>query len=100
MFCRKINDPSLVVFSNGDSSEINQMFITAENQVIVELNTTKLIDGLIHLMAIYYVMDVSYPKCCKPTYFFLQDVLMGDLDEFPRPTRYSTFVSTHFHSYF
>ena len=69
------------------------MFICAENEVSLEVpTTTKLVDGLVHLMAMYYVFDVGYPTVCKATLFFMQDILMGKRDPGKRPTRYSTFI--------
>lgn len=84
-------EPRLVVF-HGDGSQ--QMFLCAEKEVVFEIPTTstKLIDGIIHLMAMYYVLDVQYPAFCKPMLFFMQDILMLKRNGEKRPTRYSTFV--------
>ena len=69
------------------------MFVCAENKIALEIPTsTKLVDGFIHLMALYYVFDVQYPSFCKATFFFMQDILMGRPDKIKRPTRYSTFI--------
>ena len=86
-------EPNLVVFSDQDG--IQQMIVSAENKIIYELETTKLVDGFIALMCMYYVFDVSYPKFGRPTFFFFQDVLMQSPDQTPRPTRYSTYISNH-----
>lgn len=77
------------------SQYCNRMFLCAEGKVAMEIHTTKLVDGFIHLMAMYYVFDVNYPKYNRSTFFFMQDVLMGMPDDNPRPTRYSTFLSNH-----
>ena len=89
-----MNEPSLIVYSDPDDDEIKQQFLIAEHEVIYELTTTKLIDGLVLLMAMYYVFDVSYNFRCKATMFFLQDVLMQCQDDVPRPTRYTTFINS------
>lgn len=88
-------EPRLVVFYYDDNSL--QMFLCAENSISLEVPATKytLIDGLIHLMAMYYVFDVQYPSFCRSTLFFLQDIVMKRPDTSKRPTRYMTFIENH-----
>ena len=81
-------EPRLVIIH--DDKEIQQIFVCAENNVIMEVPTNKFIDGIVHLMAAYYVFNVQYPNFCKPT---LQDIIMNMNDKGRRPTRYSTFIS-------
>ena len=58
------------------------MFVCVEN-------VDELIDGFIHLMAIYYVFNVEYPSACKATLYFLQDILMEmPVVDHYRPTKY------------
>lgn len=52
-------EPRLVIFYEDDHDS-QQMFLCAENAVVFEVPTTKVIDGLIHLMAMYYVFDVLH----------------------------------------
>lgn len=84
-------EPRLVIFCTQEDNS-QQMFICAENEVILEIPTSKLVDGLVHLMAMYYVFDVQYPSFCKATLFFIQDILMEKSDITKRPTRYKTFI--------
>ena len=81
-------EPSLIIFQDDG---ISQILLMAEKKVIMELPTTRLIDGFIILMATYYV---CYPKHCKQSLLFFQDILMESSDYGSRPTRYSTFLST------
>ena len=77
-------EPRLIV-----EESIKQMLVCAENEAIIEIPTMQLVDGLIHLMAAYYVYNVQYPSVCKATLFFLQDILMERPDKAVRkPTRY------------
>ena len=77
-------------------TDIEQMFICAENEIAFEIPSTDVIDGFVHLMATYYVLDVDYPSFCKPTLYFFQDVLMGRPDlKHRRPTRYTTFIENN-----
>ena len=72
------------------------MFVAAENEAVLELNSCSLIDGFVHLLGAYYVFNVSYPNQCKPILYFLQDVLLAMPDANPRrPVRYSSFLSRY-----
>ncbi len=84
-------EPRLLIFHNEES--IQQIFVCAENEMIIEVPTNKLIDGFIHLMATYYVFNVEY-NFCRLTLLFLQDILLEMPDKKKRPTRYSTYICT------
>ena len=88
-------EPKLVIYEEEEN--VQQMFLCAENEVILEVPTCSsgLVDGLVHLMALYYVFDVQYPSFCKPTLYFMQDILMGRPDREKRPTRYATFIQNN-----
>ena len=55
------------------------------------------VDGLLHLLAVYYVYVVAYPKGCRVLLYFLQDILMEEPGMLGpaknRPTHYKTFIS-------
>ena len=90
-----IMEPRLLVFT--DNEQLSQMFICAENQELFEVPGERLVEGLLHLMASYYVFGVDYPKVCRALLFFFQDIIMERPDTHGpaknRPTRYKTFVS-------
>ena len=93
------SEPNLLVFVNPEKTEIEQIFLCAERDLLMEVqNSTKLqlIDGLVHLMAAYYVFNVAYPSACKATFYFLQDIIMkkGETGAH-RPIRYSTFLTAN-----
>ena len=88
-------EPSLIIFQDDG---ISQILLTAEKQVIMEMPTTRLIDGFIILMATYYVFDVCYPKHCKQSLLFFQDILMESSDYGSRPTRYYLLLTFNFFS--
>ena len=67
-----------------DGADIVQMFLSAENDALMEIPGTTVINGIAHLMAAYYVLDVQYPKVCKSSFFF-QDIIMDKPDSLPRP---------------
>ena len=62
-----------MIFHDGE--EVVQMFLCAENVAIMELPSTTIQNGIAHLMTAYYVLDVQYPKMCKPTFFFFDTLL-------------------------
>lgn len=78
-----------VVFYDG--LEIVQMFLGAEN-AIMEIPSDNIINGISHLMASYYVFYIHYPKVCRPTLYFFQDILMDKPDSGPRPVRFLTYI--------
>ena len=53
-------EPQLVVFF--DAGDIVQMFLSAENEALMEIPGTTVINGIAHLIAAYYVLDVKYPQ--------------------------------------
>ena len=55
----------MFIASNDD---IQQLVFCSENDSIIDIDTTKQIYGLVHLMASYYVFNVEYPKTCKNTF--------------------------------
>ena len=79
----------LVVVEDG---HMQQMFVSIEGDMVVDICSEKLVDGLIHLMASYYVFDVSYPTSCKSSLLFFQDFLMKMPDKARRPTRYVSYI--------
>lgn len=85
-------EPQLVVFHDG--ADIVQMFLSAENEALMEIPGTTVINGIAHLMAAYYVLDVQYPKVCKSSFFFFQDIIMDKPDSLPRPVRYNAYIKT------
>lgn len=91
-FSSEVMEPQLVVFHDG--AEVVQMFLSAENEALMELPSTTILNGIAHLMAAYYVLDVQYPKVCKSTLFFFQDIIMDEPDNLPRPVRYNTYIKT------
>ena len=65
------------------------MFLIAEGDALMKLNAISILEGIVHLMASYYVFDIEYPKPSKPTFHFLQDVI---IDKNDGTVRYSTYV--------
>ena len=91
-FSSEIMEPQLVVFHDG--TDIVQMFISAENEALMKIPSTTVLSGIAHLMAAYYVLDVQYPKVCKSSFFFFQDIIMDKPDDLPRPVRYNTYIKS------
>ena len=88
-------EPRLLVFM--DDGKPYQMILCAKNQEICEVQGETLVEGLLHLMAAYYVFGVEYPKTNQALLYFFQDILMERPDTYgpakDRPTRYKSFIS-------
>ena len=91
-FTCKVMEPRLVIFENEDS--ILQMFITGENDNLMELPTSSVGAGVAYLMAFYYIFNIEYPKQYQPLLFFFQDFIIDKADNGKRPSRYASFAST------
>ena len=83
-------EPQLVVFHDG--ADIVQMFLSAENEALMEIRGTTVLNGIAHLMAAYYVLDIQYPKVCKSSFF--QDIIMDKPDSLPRSVRYNAYIKS------
>ena len=53
------------------------MLLCAENSQIMEVPGETLREGILHLMASYYVYGVEYPKGCKSLLYVFQDIDVG-----------------------
>ena len=82
-------EPRLVIFEDEDS--LLQMFVTGEDDNLMELPISSVGAGVAYLMAFYYVFNIEYPK---PLLYFFQDFIMDKADNGKRPTRYASFAST------
>ena len=70
------------------------MFLSRENEALMEIPATTVLSGITHLMAAYYVLDMQYPKVCKSSLYFFQDIIMDKPDDLPRPVRYNTYIKS------
>ena len=85
-------EPHLIIFEEDDT--IVQLFIAGEDDNLMELPVISIGEGIVYLMAAYYVFSVEYPNPYKPLLFFFQDFIMDKADNGKRPTRYATFAAT------
>ena len=73
-----------------------QGFIIAEKEILFEVDNFNIIDGLITLLASYYVYYIKYPKSgpAAGLLLFLQEVILNKPAKHVRkPARYSSFVN-------
>ena len=70
------------------------MFFSAENESIMELPSTTILNGVAHLMAAFYVLGAQYPRVCKQSFLFFQDIIMDKPDKLTKPVRYSANVKS------
>jgi hypothetical protein len=55
-----------------EDDTIMQMFIAGEDDNLMELPVTTFGEGIVYLMAAYYVFNVEYPNPYKPLLFFFK----------------------------
>ena len=67
-------EPHLIIFEEDDT--IVQVFIAGEDDNLMELPVISIGEGIVYLMAVYYVFSVEYPNPYKPLLFFFQDFIM------------------------
>lgn len=78
------SEPRLVLFITDLSSDdiISQRFIVAEKNLVFKVTNFTIEEGLVSLLAAYYVLHVNYPKS-QPAYMmllFLQEYIMESID--------------------
>ena len=89
-------EPRLVVFKD-ENDMCCQGYIVAEKEVIFEVDSFTLIDGLISLIASYYSLYISYPKSTVAAMelLFIQEELLGDDDKaHKRTVKYTTLTTS------
>ena len=82
-FLRTHSDPRLVLFlSDTEITKVSEGFVVAEKNVLFEVTDFTVIDGLISLLAAYYVFHVNYPKSvpAQSLLLFLQEYLLENLE--------------------
>ena len=63
----------------GTSEEVEQVFVCGEDQAFFECDC-ELPRALVDLIAAYYVFDVKYPQCFSGVLYFLQEVVLLQVD--------------------
>ena len=89
-------EPRLIIFSDENRVKEAQAFISAEKEVLFEIDNFSVCDALISLIAAYYVFFVSYPKSCTASglLLFIQ-VLLGSQDVSTKKTsKYTALINT------
>lgn len=90
-------EPRLVVFGVEGSTKDTQGFIVAEREVLFEVNSYSTLEGIISLIAAYYVFYVSYPKSsvAASTLLFIQEALLQHPDTTTRKTaKYTSLINS------
>ena len=75
-------EPRLVLFSSDsdDSQEISQAFVVVEKNLTFEVTDFSPIDGIVSLLASYYVFHVNYLKSAQSLLLFFQEYLLGQVE--------------------
>ena len=90
-------EPRLVIFTRQHDLKEAQGFIIAEKQILFEIDSFTLSDGLVSLIAAYYAFYVSYPKSSPATgvLLFIQEVLLEQPDiTVKKTTKYVALINS------
>ena len=80
-----------LVFTGHPGDESSQIFICCEKEIFITSKSIR--DGLIDLMAIYFVFDINFPKHISGILLFFQHFVFNLKDEQPLPTTTSKLVT-------
>ena len=73
-----------------------QGFIIAEKEMLFEIPSFTVAEGIISILATYYAYYINYPKSLPAQSFllFVQEILLGkDSVGIKRSSKYSTFIN-------
>ena len=60
-------EPRLIIFAQKQDIKEAQGFIIAEKQILFEVDSFTVVDGMVSLIASYYAFYVSYPRSSPAT---------------------------------
>ena len=81
----------------GEGESSRQGFIVVEREILLEVEEFNILEGLVALIATYYVFHVNYPKSgpASGVLLFIQEVLMNmPAKHVRKPARYSSLVNS------
>ena len=91
---KTFSEPRLTILTNEQDAA--QEFIVADKQVLFEVEGFTVVEGLISLIASYYILYVSYSKSSPATgvLLFVQEVFLGQPDVTVRKTsKYAALIN-------
>ena len=68
-----------VLVAGGTYGSISPLYVAAEGSIVLALTNTNLINGLVSLIASYYVFNIQYPNKGKNIFAFLEAVLLKNV---------------------
>ena len=94
MIENSFSETRLVLFEEEHSNHVIQGFIVAEKNIIFEVTEFDLVQGLISLLASYYVFHLNYPKSLPANLLLLlmQEHLIEDKTTAKKLAKYTTFI--------
>ena len=89
-------EPRLTIFYTKGSGEAMQGLITAEKGIILDIDDFSICEAILSLLALYFVLYVSYPKslAASSTLLFFQEILLEQQDTTTKKTaKYKSFIN-------
>ena len=90
-------EPRLIIFAQKQDIKEAQRFIVAEKQILFEVDSFTVVDGLVSLIASYYAFYVSYPKSSPATgmLLFIQELPLEQPDvTVKKTTKYVALINS------
>ena len=74
------DSPILVAFLSVASNCIELLAITGD-KILITIDSTDIIEGILGLLSVYYVFDLSYPRMYCQFLGLMQHIILGDIYE-------------------
>jgi len=93
---KNFTEPRLVIFRDKTNLMNSQGMIVAEKEVLFDVVVVSVVDGLIALLAAYYVFYVRYPKSTPATGFllFLQEIILDTPERSKKTSTYASLINS------
>ena len=93
---KTFSEPRLIIFHDVADKTNDQAFIVAEREIVFEVTSFSLEEGLLSLIAAYYAFFVKYPKSspAASTLLFIQEILLELPDTSKKTAKYQALVNS------
>ena len=72
------DSPVLIAFTSAGGCNIELLSVIGDG-IVLTIDTTDIIEGLLILLSTYYVFDLQYPRMYCQFLGFMQHVILGDI---------------------
>lgn len=97
---KAFSEPQLVGFHNGAADDMEQWYVIAEKEVLLEVIPPTAAAAVTMIMAAYYCLHIDYPKSSLPAtscLLFLQETVLSLPSATKKTNRYVSLVNSLLH---